>query len=81
MLRVCKREGVISRSVECYMWFSYAGGARFKLLPEQAGYQHTVHSHVLHHSVTQPRTQRHSVYTIWYWSVKCELLAQATKCV
>jgi hypothetical protein len=57
---------MISQSVDCYLWFSYTGGARFKLLPEQAGYQHAVHSHVLHHSETEFRTLRHSVYTIWY---------------
>jgi len=72
---------VISQSVECYLWFSYAGGARFKLLPEQAGYQNAVHSHVLHHSVTEPRTLRRTVYTIWYQSVKYEFLAQGSKFV
>jgi len=80
-MRVCKSEGVISQSAECYLWFSYAGGARFELLPKQAGYQNTVHSRMLHHSVTEPKTQWHSVYIVWYRSVKSEFLAQATKCV
>jgi hypothetical protein len=34
-------EDVISKNVECYVWFYYAGGARFKLFPEQAVYKNT----------------------------------------
>ena len=56
---------MISQSVECYLWFSYTGGARFKLPPEQAGHQNIVHSRMLHHSVTEPSTLQNSVYTIW----------------
>jgi hypothetical protein len=60
VLRVFKTQDVISRSVECYLWFIYAGGARFKLFPKQAGYKNTVHCHMLLHTVTEPRVLPHS---------------------